>query len=543
MTVSNTNRKNTFIGDGTANPLNCSFLAFSQADLVVYRVVIATGVPTLLTLGVNYTVTIPTPLPNTPTITPLASIPATEKWVVARTQPLTQGVDLLSGGSHPSESQEAGLDRQVLMSQDLDHFRRRSMHVELSDDDVDMKIPRLASRINKLAGYDGAGAPSAVDPATVVPGSVLFTAIGQQIAEAADAAAVRTLISAVFNGSGASRLQAGTFAGRPAAATFGTGIYFATDTRELFYSDAAVWTAVSLERVLASALSTGNNRAQITTDTRQLYLGNGSVARLIRSTPRGFKRGLELTWISNTSVRFEVGIARNTLPAGNVDQLDILHTTVLTKLTSALWAEGNNAGGMAQAAAAGTWVNAFVLSKLDGTQTDCGFDTAIDASNLLGLAAVVSAGYVRARRVGKIRFRDAITQILPFFQPIGTNEFLWDNLSGEADAGLCVNVSQNWQAGVLVTLNHAPSQIRTKLTINVHRTGSNIRLNFMSPDVAGATPIDTAWPLNAMFVGANPHSIRTVVWTNTAQQIRIRSDVSTASTVRVAIIGWEDPMN
>lgn len=85
----------------------------------------------------------------------------------------------------------------------------------------------------------------------------------------------------------------------------------------------------------------------------------------------------------------------------------------MTKQAEIVWAPGDNAGGMPSALTltADTWYHTFAILKDDGT-TDRGFDTALDATNLLSDAG---ASYIGFRRVGSV-LTDSSNDIEQFLQ-------------------------------------------------------------------------------------------------------------------------------
>jgi len=91
-------------------------------------------------------------------------------------------------------------------------------------------------------------------------------------------------------------------------------------------------------------------------------------------------------------ILFKAGKARDIL-----DTFDIVLSANMVKQLDSVWVAGTGNGGRASGVAlsADTTYHMFVISKPDGT-TDCGFDTAVNATNLLADAT----GYTKYRRVG-----------------------------------------------------------------------------------------------------------------------------------------------
>ena len=98
--------------------------------------------------------------------------------------------------------------------------------------------------------------------------------------------------------------------------------------------------------------------------------------------------------------------------AGTVaDSTSVANLTLaaMTKQLDAIWAAGDDAGGLFSGTiAADTVYHCFVIESDDGTTIDAGFDTSITAAN-------IPSGYTRYRRVGSI-ITDSSSNILTFYQ-------------------------------------------------------------------------------------------------------------------------------
>ncbi len=124
------------------------------------------------------------------------------------------------------------------------------------------------------------------------------------------------------------------------------------------------------------------------------------------SLPRNFISGLLISNASDADhdITISVGECRDT-----TDTMDIALPSSLTKRLDSDWESGTDCGGLPT----GITLNPndtyhlFVISN--GTTVDAGFDTAIDASNLLADAT----GYTSYRRVGSV-ITDTDSNIIPF---------------------------------------------------------------------------------------------------------------------------------
>lgn len=87
--------------------------------------------------------------------------------------------------------------------------------------------------------------------------------------------------------------------------------------------------------------------------------------------------------------------------SNNQAVLSITPSTI-TKQIDATWASGNNEGGLADALTVANNTIYYCFLLTDGTDVDYGFDTAVDASNLLADTAVVAAGLNQYVKIGSL---------------------------------------------------------------------------------------------------------------------------------------------
>lgn len=124
--------------------------------------------------------------------------------------------------------------------------------------------------------------------------------------------------------------------------------------------------------------------------------------------PRGYKSGFTLSNAADVDhdITAQTGSARDSANAA-----DIILNSELTKQIDVDWVAGNNAGGFPSALtlSANTTYHYFVIVNGSG-DVDAGFDSALNASNLLS-----DSGYVGFKRVGS-RTTDGSSNLLPFNQ-------------------------------------------------------------------------------------------------------------------------------
>jgi len=280
----------------------------------------------------------------------------------------------------------------------------------------------------------------------------------------------------------------------------------------------------------------------------QLYATTGDIEYrrpLIYGTngiplPRNHFAGLNTVRTDAQDITIAVGQARNT-----GDTANILVTSAIRKQIDADWAEGTAAGGFPDTAlniAADTWYHVFILGKADNSGFDAGFDSAINATNLINDAAVVSAGYTTYRRVGSVKTDDAASpeEILDYTQR--GNQFI------PAVTENVVTVSAPADdTGATVVLLGCPIDHSVLVEINVilaDAATSLIRTLITSLDQTDVNTSPTAISLTTMTAYGDVGAVATHGWwrTDTAGSIRHSSwsQSDTIDTVRFAVLSWMD---
>ncbi len=156
MTVSNTNQKVQFNGNGSTTVFAYNFKIFAETDMsVILRS--AVGTETVQQLTTNYTVsgvgaafggnvTMGTAPPSGTTLT------------ILRVQPNKQGLDLVPNDPFPAGSMEDALDKLTFMVQTHDEEIRRSIKASPTNVIADSEFTVSATdRANKLFSFDASG--------------------------------------------------------------------------------------------------------------------------------------------------------------------------------------------------------------------------------------------------------------------------------------------------------------------------------------------------------------------------------------------------
>lgn len=117
MSVSSTDNQVIYTGSGTTGPFDFTFRIFETTDLVVQKLTIETEAIVTLTETTDYTVTIDGEVGGDVTL--VASLSSAYKLIITRVLPLTQDIDYVENDPFPAESHEEGLDRGVMIDQQL----------------------------------------------------------------------------------------------------------------------------------------------------------------------------------------------------------------------------------------------------------------------------------------------------------------------------------------------------------------------------------------------------------------------------------------
>jgi hypothetical protein len=239
--------------------------------------------------------------------------------------------------------------------------------------------------------------------------------------------------------------------------------------------------------------------------------------------PRSYLAGMTLSPDTDTAhdINITAGEARD---SGNA--VNLILATETTKQIDAIWAAGDDAGGLFSGTVAiDTWYHLFIIKKDSDGSFDAGFDTSVTAAN-------IPTGYTDYRRIGSV-LTDGSANIIGFKQ-IG-DEFFWDDPPMDA-TDLDVDAAQE---AVILTV---PPGVNVKAFFNLtnETTGQSLYIplhqgvNNEAPSQQAAAPLATYNQSN------NANSTYTVwAWTDTSKQINIRASAANA-VVNIATLGWLD---
>ena len=156
MTVSSSTNKVSYSGNGSLTTFAYTFKIFDQSDLVVILRA-ADGTETVQTITTHYTVTGVGSASGGNVV--FGSAPASGVTVVIlRSQPLTQGLDLVANDPFPAESLEEALDKLVFMTQKHEEELSRAIKGSRTNVIANSEFTVSATdRANKLFSFDSAG--------------------------------------------------------------------------------------------------------------------------------------------------------------------------------------------------------------------------------------------------------------------------------------------------------------------------------------------------------------------------------------------------
>jgi len=157
MTVTSTNQKVSFNGDGSTTVFAYNYKIFAQTDLLVILRVTATGTETKQFISTNYSVSgVGTPTGGNVT---MGTAPASGTTLtILRVQPNLQGLDLVPNDPFPAGNLEASLDKLTFMVQTHEEEIRRSIKASKANTISTTEFSISASdRANKVFSFDSLG--------------------------------------------------------------------------------------------------------------------------------------------------------------------------------------------------------------------------------------------------------------------------------------------------------------------------------------------------------------------------------------------------
>lgn len=172
MTISTTIVKNSYSGDGSTSTFNYTFKVLAEGDLTVI-IRSALGTETTKTLTTHYTITgVGSASGGSITFT-AGNIPsATDTVVLIRDTAQVQSIDYIANDPFPAETHEEGLDRSIIIAQELQEEVNRSIKISRTNTMTNTEFTvGPTDRANKVLSFDSSGELSVTQELGVFKGN------------------------------------------------------------------------------------------------------------------------------------------------------------------------------------------------------------------------------------------------------------------------------------------------------------------------------------------------------------------------------------
>lgn len=192
MTITNVTSRIAYTGDGASVNFAVPYKFFLSSELEVIERVIATGVDTVLTEGVEYTVTGGGGAAGT--VIAAVAPAATVQWIITRTTSRTQQSDYVNNAALSLDTVESDFDRNAMRDIEIDRALARCLKIPEGDDPtIGQEIPNSVDRASKYLGFNAAGKPISV---AAEAGAALVSTFGATLIDDLTAAAARATLDA-----------------------------------------------------------------------------------------------------------------------------------------------------------------------------------------------------------------------------------------------------------------------------------------------------------------------------------------------------------
>lgn len=543
MTISTTDNKVSYNGNGVTTVFAFPYLFFTNTDLDVYSVS-PSGALTLLTPTTDYTVT-GAGVESGGTVTTVVPPATGTQLLIVRVLSLTQETDYIEGDAFPAESHERALDRLTMITQQIQEEVDRALTLPVQSSGVSAELP--APVANAFIGWNSAAdALQNNAGASSVPVSLAMT----PVVAAATLAAGRTAmgVRAAEESSQTTRIDVAS------AATVNLTTS-APSTRNIRITGTTTITGFTVAAgqtyfVSFSGALTLTNNANIVTNTGANITTAAGDSCIIRATAANTVEVISYEYVTTPVAQGGTGSVTGPILRGHIDGLIMstagASTTMtiaagqatdstsvallslassLNKTTSA-WAVGSGNGGLDTGSIANsTWYYFYLIRRPDTGVVDVVF-------SLNSTSPTLPTNYTQFRYIGAGLTNDS-GQWTRFFQY--GDVFRWDtpvqdfNGAGVTTASLLtLSVPRGRKMEVLVTTQGASGGAG----------GNGVYLS--DPDASDlavtSTGLANAW--HTADPGSENMTVQSLCITNTSGQVR-RRHWNTA-TMQITTYGWTD---
>jgi len=481
MTVSSTENRISYNGNGVTTAFSFPYRFLANADLKVY----VGGV--LKTLTTDYTITGAGDESGGTVTMLVAPVTGTDNVVILRDPAQVQELDLVENDPLPVEEVEKSLDLLTMLSQRLrDLISRSFTFADSVVSDASLNIP--APEADKYLGWNAAGD-------------------GLENKGLADVSLIELPLTVANGGTGGTTAAGARAAlgAMPSDINALTGKTTPVDADELVIADSAA--TFGLRK-----LTWANLKATLKTYFDTLYV------------PRSYLAGLTLSTAgSSSTITIAAGQAADST---NVVMMSL--ASAISKTTSA-WAVGSGNGGLDTGTIANnTWYHFYLIRRPDTGVEDVCFSSTPSAPTIGGN---IPAAYTQYRHIFAWKTNGSAQWVT------GTQTGDYFRLSASV---LEFSTTNPGTSAVTATLSGVPTGIKVKALINaVGKSGTNNILAYVS-DLSAADEAPAAYTSAIAAPGCSflifgvdgrQSAQQMEIMTNTSAQLRYRLGVSGASDV------------
>uniref|UniRef100_A0A6H1ZVI5 Uncharacterized protein n=1 Tax=viral metagenome TaxID=1070528 RepID=A0A6H1ZVI5_9ZZZZ len=288
----------------------------------------------------------------------------------------------------------------------------------------------------------------------------------------------------------------------------------------------------TIDAAATKVLVTLNEAVSIISDGTNWKIISETSATSSKEYPPGYIYGLAMSNDAGDTandINVAAGACRDIADTFNIDL-----ATPIIKQMDVTWAAGSGAGGRASgcAYAINTWYHVFIIATSGGA-VDVGFDTDIDATNLL----VDAVGYVYYRRIGSVML-DAAKSVRQFFAHNTLSEriVLWRTPYLDYTGA--------------PTTTRTLQVVTTPLDINAHAimkidlqqgVTHDVLVNVCCPEETDAVPSGAASPGAVVMGFPNGGACQTEILTDTSSQLAYRASSAAVDIIFTLITaGWKE---
>jgi len=284
----------------------------------------------------------------------------------------------------------------------------------------------------------------------------------------------------------------------------------------------------------------GNLKVYVTdAGGNQGFIDQSALPNAVVSGSDNFLTGLEMSNNAGDALKdLDIAIGQ----ANSIDNTTLGDLTApLGKQIDATWADGGIPGTTVGGRAAGVSLSAstsyhvILLIKPSGI-CNAGFDTSVTGANLLADAAVIAAGYTKARRIGSV-WVDAGTDIFPFKQ---TGDRI-DIDSTDAEYELTVVTPALTLTNT--TFAGLPEGVEAEVLLQgaiSGASGTSGQINWFNPDVANPEASNfRCFGSYTTVTGSGIDGFDATVLCNISRQVAYIASVSVTN-LETAVVGYID---